>query len=615
MQFQLDIHTLIFILGFTHLMQVLIFYHQFRINKAYEGVGWWLLWSAVEVIGFGVMFLRSIPSLLPAIIIVQNTMLVAGTVFLYIGVRKFLGQRVNFKLLVPILAVFSITLIFFLFIKNLIQIRSGFINGTLAALSLITAHSLFVHKIKSISATANFLALIFLIHGGIFLYRSVMIFAGTPVSNFFVPTVFNFIPYFDALIISLLWSFGFIIMLNHRLNSEMAEAKEEMRLIFNTSPDAAIITRLADGKIIEFNEGYLRLSGYNDQDLNGKTTLEINIWKDISDRNQVINLLTTNGFCDNYEAVFVRKDKSEVIGLMSAKIITVQGSPHIISITRDITERRKTQILLIEKSEEIEAQNEELMQINEVLQQAKQKAEESDRLKTAFLANMSHEIRTPMNGILGFTELLKEPDLSGEEQEKYINMIEKGGQRLLNIINDIISISKIEAGQMDINLEETNINEQIEYIREFFEPEIESKGILLISRTPLPFDMAVIKTDREKVYAILTNLVKNSIKFTKQGSIEFGYELKKSNDPLLADELEFFVKDTGTGIPSDKQDAIFERFIQADYTRKISLQGAGLGLSISKAYVEMLGGTMRVSSEPGIGSTFFFTIPFSITNI
>ncbi len=237
---------------------------------------------------------------------------------------------------------------------------------------------------------------------------------------------------------------------------------------------------------------------------------------------------------------------------------------------------------------------------------AKEKAEESDRLKSAFLANMSHEIRTPMNGILGFAELLKEPDLSGEEQQEYIDIIEKSGERMLNIINDIINISKIEAGLMEVQMQETNINEQLEYIYTFFKPEIEGKGMKLSFKNSLPFEKAILKTDREKVYAILTNLVKNAIKYSEKGTIEFGYVLKK--DTGLA-ELEFFVKDTGIGIPKNRQEAIFERFIQADINDKMARQGAGLGLSISKAYIEMLGGKIWVESEEGVGSTFYFTLP------
>ncbi|HCE54667.1 MAG TPA: hypothetical protein DER05_06520 [Lutibacter sp.] len=251
----------------------------------------------------------------------------------------------------------------------------------------------------------------------------------------------------------------------------------------------------------------------------------------------------------------------------------------------------------------------ERKQLIEDLIIAKEQAEQSDKLKSAFLANMSHEIRTPMNGILGFTEFLKEPNLSGEKQQKYINIIQKSGTRMLNIINDIVDISKIEAGLMEVDFKELNIAEPIKYIHTFFKPEFEKKGLQFFVKNNINEKEIIIKTDREKIYAILINLIKNAIKYTNEGMIELSYDNK-------GDFLEFSVKDTGIGIPKDRQEAIFERFIQADISDKMARQGAGLGLSITKAYVEMLGGKIWVESEDENtiigkkgGSTFYFTIP------
>ena len=248
---------------------------------------------------------------------------------------------------------------------------------------------------------------------------------------------------------------------------------------------------------------------------------------------------------------------------------------------------------------------------------AKDQAEQSDRLKSAFLANMSHEIRTPMNGILGFAELLKQPGLKGEKQQEYLRIIEKSGERMLNIINDIVDISKIESQQMKVSVTVTNVNEKIEYIHTFFKPETDNKGIKFHFKNGLPEIEANVVTDKEKIYAILTNLVKNAIKFCDKGSIEIGYNLigdsgrdKACLFSTKPTELQFYVKDTGVGIPKNRQEAIFDRFVQADIADKRAFQGAGLGLSISKAYVEMLGGKIWVESEVGKGSTFYFTLPY-----
>lgn len=241
-------------------------------------------------------------------------------------------------------------------------------------------------------------------------------------------------------------------------------------------------------------------------------------------------------------------------------------------------------------------------EIEDNLIDAKEKAEEADRLKSAFLANMSHEIRTPMNGILGFTDLLQEPSLSGEEQQKYINIIQKSGNRMLNTVNNLIDISKIETGQMEVTLNEVNISNELENQFHFFQAAAENKGIKLTLTNALPESCNLILTDAHKFNSILTNLIKNALKYTDEGFIHLACIKKDSF-------IEFSVNDSGIGVPEDRQKAIFDRFIQADIADTRALEGSGLGLTISKAYAEMMGGKLWMKSEEGVGSTFYFTIP------
>ncbi len=235
---------------------------------------------------------------------------------------------------------------------------------------------------------------------------------------------------------------------------------------------------------------------------------------------------------------------------------------------------------------------------------ALEKATESDRLKTAFLNNFSHEIRTPMNGILGFVGLLKEPELTGTQKQKFIQIIETSSNRMLCTVDDLVNISMIESGQVKISISEANVNEQTEDIHRLLKYEAENKGLNLLLQNTLPDNEVEISTDSAKLYGILTNIVKNAIKFTHKGSIVFGYHLVDKN-------LEFFVADSGIGIPEDRQTAIFDRFVKADIEDKAVFEGSGLGLSIAKAYVEMLGGNIWVESKDGVGSKFYFTIPYN----
>lgn len=231
-------------------------------------------------------------------------------------------------------------------------------------------------------------------------------------------------------------------------------------------------------------------------------------------------------------------------------------------------------------------------------------AEESDRLKTAFLANISHEIRTPMNGILGFSELLKEPQLSGEEQAEYIDLIHRSGERMLNLINDLMDISRIDAREMSLQVTETSLNRLLRDLERIFKLQAKESKLSLRCTLGLSDQESMIETDSGKLTQILTNLLQNALKFTRVGSIDFGYTLAGSM-------LRFYVIDSGIGIPPGMEDMIFNRFHQADISITRNHEGAGLGLSITKSFVEMMGGCIMLDSLEGAGSTFSFTLPYT----
>jgi len=240
---------------------------------------------------------------------------------------------------------------------------------------------------------------------------------------------------------------------------------------------------------------------------------------------------------------------------------------------------------------------------------AKEKAEESDRLKTAFLQNLSHEIRTPLNGILGFAELIKMSGLSPEDLEEYIAIIEKSGSRLLNTISDLMDISMIVSGQIDVNVSNINVEKLITALFSKFHLKAKKKGISLVINNSFQFDEIIVSTDGQKVRTILNKLLSNAIKFTKVGGVEFGYIVHEYGKST---ELQFFVKDSGIGIPKNRLSTVFDRFMQVDFSSTRDFEGSGLGLSIIKEYVEMLNGKIWLESEVGTGSQFYFTLPCDI---
>jgi len=384
-----------------------------------------------------------------------------------------------------------------------------------------------------------------------------------------------------------------------RAKEEAEESEEKYKQIFDNTFDIMSIYEVTEDKrfrVLSFNPTEAKLIG------------ELENYKD-KFIDECIPPELYSQFSKNYESCINaghRIEYEEEISFQNIKknfktqLIPLQNASgrfhRIIVISSDITETKQltAQLLL---------QNESLMTLNADLVLARDRAEESDRLKSAFLANMSHEIRTPMNGILGFAELLKEPDLTGANQRKYIEIIEKSGQRMLEIINDIIDISKIEAGLMQVRLSEFNVAEKMEYVHTFFKPEAQAKGLKLFSNISLKKENGKLFADSEKFLSIITNLVKNAIKFTDQGQIELSCTPREGF-------LEFSVRDTGIGIPESRQRAIFDRFVQADIEDRMARQGAGLGLTISKAYVEMMGGEIWLESQEGKGSSFYFSIPY-----
>lgn len=282
----------------------------------------------------------------------------------------------------------------------------------------------------------------------------------------------------------------------------------------------------------------------------------------------------------------------------------------------EMNERLKAEEALLLKEKGLKQQNEEYLTLNEELLEShkriqdinkeliisKEKAEESDRLKSAFLANVSHEIRTPMNGILGFTQLLESSELSKEESVSYLEIIRQSGLQLMNIINDVIHVSKIEAGEVKLNLSIINIKSFLHNVYSFFEPSIKLKNLKFSYDLDIKEQDNFIYSDETKLRQIIINLLSNALKFTSSGEIKFG--CTKRND-----FIEFFVKDTGIGIDVEHHKSIFERFSQVEIAPSKKFGGTGLGLSISKSLSELLGGIIRVESELNKGAAFFFTIP------
>jgi PAS domain S-box-containing protein len=355
-------------------------------------------------------------------------------------------------------------------------------------------------------------------------------------------------------------------------------SEEKFATAFHTSPDAVNINRMTDGMYIEVNEGFTELMGYTKDDVAGKTSTELHIWADPNDRKRLVEGLRESGTVRNLEARFRRKNGDIGVGLMSARIITLNNEPHILSITRDITQRKADELQLVA---------------------AKEKAEELNRLKNNFFAGMSHELRTPLMGILGYSDILNSL-LEDEQLKNMAATIQNSGTRLLETLNLILNFSKLEAQKITPEYSLVNVSQAAADVVRTFEALAKRKGLDIT----LHSHPALIEafTDHRFLNEILNNLVNNAIKFTPKGSVKVIIESDASN-------LQIKVIDTGIGIAKEKYDVIFEEFRQESEGLSRNFEGTGLGLSLTQKYVEMMNGTLSVESEVGAGSAFTITLP------
>lgn len=386
----------------------------------------------------------------------------------------------------------------------------------------------------------------------------------------------------------------------HTISRDITDYKktiEEMKklsLATEQSPASIVITNL-NGEIEYINPKFTELTGYSVDECLGENPRILNAG--ITPPEEFVKLWNTILKGKEWRGELCNKKKSGEIYTENAVISPITDEhgnvTHFIAVKEDITEKKIA---------------------HEQLVKAKEKAEESDKLKSAFLSNMSHEIRTPMNAIIGFTEILLRPDLPIEKKERFTALIKKRSLDLLQIIEDILDISRLEIGQMKVNLSEINISYLLKEFFDFYRSKaLTSENVehleLILTIDP-DLRNKKIKTDSQRLKQVLSNLLDNAFKFTRTGTIEIGCNLNADR------ELLFYVKDTGIGISAENQQKIFDRFRQVEETL-LSRQygGTGLGLSIAKGIVILLDGSIWVESALGMGTTFFFTLPYHQTPV
>ncbi|MDB4334826.1 PAS domain-containing sensor histidine kinase [bacterium] len=382
-----------------------------------------------------------------------------------------------------------------------------------------------------------------------------------------------------------------------KAEQDLMESESRFRSLFeNISSSSSLYQVILNDKgepvdylFLEVNAEYERSIGLKASDLVGKSLLAVFPGTESSWLDVFKNVYQT-------EKTVTLENYSKELDRHFELIVFIPKKGQLALIGNDITDRRKAEIKLRENQILLTKQNEELLV-------AKEKAEESDHLKTAFLQNMSHEIRTPMNAIYGFSEMLGELGLSVDTRKNYIQIIQESSNQLLSIVTDILTIASVETKQEKVYIHKVCVNNIVNELFLVFDELAAQQDISFNSKQELSDQDSEIYTDKTKLTQILTNLLSNALKFTHKGKVEFGYQLKEN-------QLEFFVEDTGIGIKHPMQERIFERFRHADRNIEDNYGGTGLGLAISKGFVELLQGEIWVKSESNKGTSMFFTIPY-----
>ncbi len=383
-----------------------------------------------------------------------------------------------------------------------------------------------------------------------------------------------------------------VYWLNHRTKElqhstkALRESEKKYRTIFENTGTASLIVD-EDSTISLVNEEFIYVSGFSKDEIENKKKWTEFVVAEELERMMIQHKLRREDPDKALKSYETRlKDRHGNIHTVILHMEMIPGTKKSIATLLDITKRK---------------------QAEEELIKAKEHAEESDRLKTAFLQNISHEIRTPLNAIYGFTGFLNDKDLTEEDREFYVKIIQSSSDQLVSIVTDILTISSLEANQIKVDVSKVCINNILDELYVIFKEQSQNKEVDLLTHKGLDDGQSEIFTDKTKLTQILVNLLSNAFKFTNKGSIEFGYRLKEGI-------VEFYVKDTGLGIPEKFQKTIFKRFGQVKHKGPKLYSGTGLGLSISKGFVKLLGGKIRVESVHKNGSTFYFTIPYKTTD-
>ncbi|MGE0021895.1 MAG: ATP-binding protein [Draconibacterium sp.] len=573
----LDIKTLYItytLVNSVGLLMMFILWKQSR--KRFEGTHFFVLDFLFQIVCLTLIFLRGqIPDFFSMVISI--TLSVTGTFMGLIGLSKFTGKKINYLINFLLIAeVFAVQFWFSIINENL-SARNFNFSLVFMMLTVQCAWILLVNVPPKLKNLTIWVGIVFLLFALVNLVRIVVYFMiGTETNDYL-----NSGPFESGVILvyQILFSFltfSLILMFNGRLNRQIAFEEEKFSKAFQLAPYAIVITRLADGKIYEANDGFVLLSGYTKTEAIGKTTNELNLYNESDDRDKVVQLLKAEGKFKNKELIYRRKTGELFFGLVSAELIEIDYETSILTTIYDLTQRKELENQLIEMN----------------------------ATKDKFFSIIAHDLKNPVSNVLGFSNLLNEElnSFDGNEIAQYVSLINTSAKQTLNLLDNLLQWSMMQQGKMLFEPKPLILSEITKDVIDIVNENVKLKQISVFNNVP---EKLILTADENMLKTLLRNLIHNAVKFTNQGGkIEISAS-GQNNGVLIS------VADNGVGIDKNNLKKIFD--IGSGYSTRgtHNEKGTGLGLILCKEFVEKHNGRIWVESEQGKGSNFHILLPVS----
>jgi len=555
-------------------------------NKKYQGINLLFQGCLAISIGFICLFLIQNPAYLMINLLGSQLAYMAGMLMLYSGTMRFFERKVNTTLIVIFGLLYLIFTIYFTLIDNNLDLRRVIDSASYGAiLLLLTRISTFKH-IPSIRRTLKFINLILYVSSCFFIIRSLYFAFFNTMDTLGLDMMMKSLTYLITMITGLGWGFSLIVLIYQRLFYDMKEVSEHFELIFQMIPDPILITDIESGAIINYNQKFSDLTGHSSEELQGKTTLDIHLWKHIENREVVKREMQENKMSVNYEFSFQTKAGKEIIGIYSSRIILLNGLPYLLNVITDITSR-----ISIEK--ELEQKNSELEIANI----------ERDKL----FSIIAHDLKGPLSSMMGLTEIMSEKVdvLEADKMSDLIIALHKSSKNVYALIENLLDWSLMKRGRIDFQLKDLKVKKAVLEVVAGLSDVAKKKLVNIV--VSVPSDL-VFQADLKMFQTILRNLVSNAVKFSYPNGI-VTIAAQDTNKGLV----QISVTDNGIGMES----ALIEQLFQIDANvGRLGTDGEstnGLGLLLCKEFVEKHQGRIWAESESTKGSIFYFTIPLLIS--